>query len=139
MTPSADFFLAESDFQSAVSACDASPRRGGIPPHDKTPEKALLVSGLVSIGKTRPEIARAIGVAQSTLYAIYFSELGVGSVRRGRPQHVPSDANRALAARMRQAGACKMTIAMALGISQPTLRRAYADELLSKRKGTESE
>ncbi|MFC3698794.1 MULTISPECIES: helix-turn-helix domain-containing protein [Sphingobium] len=137
--PIGRLFLAESDFQSAVPACDTPPRRGGIPPHNKTPEKSLLVSDLVRSGKTRPAIARAIGVSQSTLYAIYFSELGVGSVPRGRPRHVPTDATRAQVARMRRAGASKMTIAKALGVSEPTLRRAYADELFSKRKGTESE
>lgn len=51
--PIGRLFLAESDFQSAVPACDTPPRRGGIPPHNKTPEKSLLVSDLVRSGKTR--------------------------------------------------------------------------------------
>lgn len=127
--PSAEFFFTGGSSEGGSDGVLARPNRGGIPRHSKTDENTLLVSDLVKAGQTRAAIALAIGIAESTLYAIYFSELRVGSVQRGRPRHVPTDANRALVARMRRAGASKMTIAKALGVSEPTLRRAYPDQL----------
>ena len=52
-----------------------------------------------------------------------------GAGRRGRPMHIPSAATRRMVLELREAGRSQTEIAMALGISGPTLRLNYPAEL----------
>lgn len=49
--------------------------------------------------------------------------------RLGRPRHLPSEASRALVAKLREGGATQVEIAEVIGLSLPTLRLNYPTEL----------
>ena len=49
--------------------------------------------------------------------------------KRGRPRYLPSAADRALVIKLHRDGASQPVIARALGITEPTLRLNYHNEL----------
>lgn len=93
--------------------------------HIKTTKNANKVKELAKSGLSRIEIAKAIGIATSTLYCLYFPELKVRRGFPGRHRFTPTDAARRQIAAMRRGGALQRDIAKALGISEPTLRRHF--------------
>ena len=120
--PFADFFLGAVNFDLFGNPVEAVDKEGDGRRHIKTEENALKVSSLARSGLSRVEIAAAMGIAASTLYAIYFPELGVRAGCPGRRRFQPSDADRLTVAVLRAAGKAQRDIAKALGISEPTLR-----------------
>lgn len=118
----ADFFLGAVNFDLFGQPIEGFDRAGDGRRHIKTEENSRKVSELASSGLSRVEIAAAIGIAPSTLYAIYFPELGVRAGCPGRRRFQPSDADRRTVAVLRAAGKAQQEIAKALGISEPTLR-----------------
>ena len=118
----ADFFPGAVNFDLFGNPVEAFDRAGDGRRHIKTEENALKVSELAASGLSRAEIAAAMGVAPSTLYAIYFPELGVRAGCPGRRRFQPSDADRQTVAVLRAAGKGQREIARALGVSEPTLR-----------------
>lgn len=118
----ADFFPVAVNFDLFGNPVEAIDRAGDGRRHVKTDENSSNVKRLASSGLNRVEIAAAIGVAPSTLYAIYFPELGVRAGCPGRRRFQPSDADREQVAILRAAGRGQREIARALGISEPTLR-----------------
>lgn len=97
-------------------------------------ELRIAIARLAGAGLTRAEIARQVGIGESTLYANYFPEIGGQRGQPGRRRHQPDDRTRAIVRALRENGASHITIARAIGISEPTLRRAYAQELHPQRK-----
>lgn len=84
---------------------------------------------LAAEGLTRAAIAQRVGIAESTLYLNYFSEIGVRPGRPGRRAHAPSQASRRLVADRAAHGLALADIAAELGLSAPTLRKHYRAEL----------
>lgn len=121
-------------------------RRRGRPPHQPTDESRALVVAMVSRGAPVEEIARAVGVAESTLRGHYRAELATPRPQAalpgiappdpqpprpnsGRPEHVASEETRERVAILSAARMPAWQIARAIGISEPTLRFHYAEAL----------
>jgi len=103
------------------------------------------------VGEDRPveAIAEALGISRPTLRAHYAAELATPrpqmdlglapkaplprraprTDRGGRPQHVPSDETRERVEVLLAGGMLAWQISQALGISEPTLREHYGDQL----------
>lgn len=128
----ADFFHAGENFElfapddASIERPQAACKRRVI---DKSAESRAEISRLAAAGITRVEIAKRMGMAASSLYANFFPELGGRPFCPGRRRHEPSELTRAQVRGLRHAGEPLSRIAAAIGISQPTLRRAYAAEL----------
>lgn len=52
--------------------------------------------------------------------------------KKGRPRHTATDALRAQVAKLHREGRSQPEISRAIGITEPTLRRHYPDEIESK-------
>ncbi len=128
----ADFFAVERNFDlfgetisTANTLMGASAGRGS----KKTDQMSAAVRQLAREGLTRRAIAKQVGLAESTLYANYFSEIAGRRGEPGRRQHRRTMERAATVARMFQDGLPRSAIADALGISLPTLRLHYRKEL----------
>lgn len=135
-----DFFVGDQNFDLFGHPVDAQGKAiGAAEPRrpQKTAAMAKAVQRLAEAGLTRRQIAGELGVGESTLYQNYFREIGGRRGQPGRRLHEPSDAQRQIVRDMRARGAAHHAIAVKLGVSQPTLRRAYANELShAKLKGS---
>lgn len=106
--------------------------RGGRSQRADRPETLRLretIRQLAAAGLTRVEIAKHAGVGESTLYQNFFAEIGVRSGCPGRRAHAPSLAQRRLVKLRAAAGATPSEIAAELGLSPPTVRKHYRNEL----------
>ena len=103
-------------------------QRGGIPRHVLTPESILRVNALKAAGNTQESIARALGIGVSTL-AIYYFPGHAAKPPMGRRRHAPTLQTRKIVRRAILAGMKQAKVAKLLGISVPTLRLYYRDEL----------
>lgn len=132
----ADFFVAGENFElfadlpALTERPQASSKRRSI---NKSAESRAEIVRLTAAGFTRLETAKRMGMAASTLYANFFSEIGGRSCRPGRRRHVPSEGTRNQVRALRHSGETLKRIAAAIGISEPTLRRAYAVELTARK------
>lgn len=104
------------------------PQRGGIPRHVPTAETKLLANQLKSAGETQEAIARALGIAPST-FAIHYNASAVASRSKGRRRHAPTPATRKIVRRAILGGMPVARVAKLIGVSVPTLRLHYGDEL----------
>lgn len=127
--PFADFFSDAVNFDLFGNPIDVVDRAGDGRRQIRTEENSRKVIELVSSGLSRVEVAAAMGIAPSTLYALFFSEIGCQRGRPGRRAHQPDRLSRRMVAEMRRVGAPQRAIAASLNLSIPTLRRAYAAEL----------
>lgn len=131
-----DFFLAGENFElfadlpALTERPQAASKRHAI---DKSAENRAEIARLAAAGFTRLEIAKKMGMAESSLYANFFSEIGGRPRCPGRRRHKASEGTRTQVRDLRQAGKTLTQIAAAIGISEPTLRRAYATELASRK------
>ena len=133
----ADFFVADENLRTVGDPpIPTGARRAGLGRGVpcRSSELAEAVQRLAAAGLTRLKIAQELGIGVSTLYANFLNELGGCPRRPGRRRVEPSDADRAHITAMRAAGATQMAIAEALGVSEPTLRLIYSDELGSNSK-----
>lgn len=135
--PRADFFPSALNFDlfgDLAPSCDppARPSRRRATPGSI--ELRITIARLSGAGLTRAEIARQAGIGESTLYANYFPEIGGQRGKPGRRPHQPDERNRAIVRALRAGGMSQIKIAAAIGISEPTLRRAYAQELRSQER-----
>lgn len=105
-------------------------QRGGIPRHVPTAESMLLVKELKAAGETQEAIARALGIGTSTLATHYFPS-DRASPPMGRRRHAPTSATRKIVRRAILGGMTQAKVAKLIGISVPTLRLYYRDELLA--------
>ena len=106
-------------------------QRGGIPRHIPTPESILLANELKAAGETQEAIAGALGIGISTLATHYFPS-HVASPPIGRRRHAPTLATRKIVRRAILGGMTQARVAKLIGISVPTLRLYYRDELQPK-------
>ncbi|WP_278984692.1 hypothetical protein [Sphingobium yanoikuyae] len=132
----ADFFPAGENFElfanlgAQSGRPQAASKRRAI---DRSAESRTEIARLAAGGFTRLEIAKRMGMAPSSLYANFFSEIGGHPRRPGRRRHVPSEGTRTQVRALRLSGKTLKRIAAAIGISEPTLRRAYAVELTARK------
>lgn len=117
--PQFDFFEARPE---------PSRQRGGIPRHVPTPESMLLVKELKAAGATQETIARALGIGTSTLGTHYFPRSSANQPM-GRRRHAPTLATRKIVRRAILSGMTQAKVAKLIGITVPTLRLYYRDEL----------
>jgi hypothetical protein len=103
-------------------------QRGGIPRHVPTPESRLLVSELKAAGLNQEAIARKLGISRNTLAIYYFPAL-VACPPMGRRRHAPTAETRTIVRRAIRSGMGRAKVAKLIGISLPTLRLHYRDEL----------
>ncbi len=128
---------------------DATPPRSpGRPPHVPTDETRAQVADLVSRDANIATIAAAIGISEPTLHLHYAVELASrpqlnfpfaeipaaqparpSSQPQGRPAHEPTPESREQVEILVASGMRAWQIAAAIGITEPTLNRHYADEL----------
>lgn len=111
-------------------------QRGGIPRHVPTAESRLLVNELRAAGQTQVAIAEALGISPST-FAIHYLDSSLSSPRRGRRRHAPTSATRKIVRRAMEGGMKQAEAAKLLGISLPTLRLNYPEELGSNSTAAE--
>lgn len=128
---SADFFTGDGNFDLLGHPIGASRSAAKGRPIIHSDELGRNISHLVEVGLTRAEIAKVVGMSEASLYAEFFAEAGVRQGKPGRRRHEPSSAGRSLVSRRCAAGASRKQIASALGISLPTLRLHYREELKS--------
>ena len=107
---------------------EPSRHRVGRKPHVPTPEQMLLANELKAAGATWPTIARALGVCVNTVARHYFPST-VASPPKGRRRHAPTPATRKIVRRAILGGMPVARVAKLIGISVPTLRLHYGDEL----------
>lgn len=132
-----DFFPSEPNFDLFGDLAPPCGPRERPSKHRVTPgsiELRIAIARLAGAGLTRAEIARQVGIGESTLYANYFPEIGGQRGKPGRRRHQPDERTRAIVRALRMNGASHLRIAEAIGISEPTLRRAYSQELQPRRK-----
>lgn len=103
-------------------------QRVGRKPHVPTPEQMLLANELKAAGATWPTIARALGVCVNTVARHYFPST-VASPPKGRRRHAPTPATRKIVRRAILGGMPVARVAKLIGVSVPTLRLHYGDEL----------
>ncbi len=104
-------------------------QRGGIPRHVPTAESKLKVREMQAAGETQEAIARALGIGTSTLAKYYFPSV-VSNPPMGRRRHAPTPARRDVVRRAIRIGLTQAQVARLLGITVPTLRLHYRDEML---------
>lgn len=97
-------------------------------PHSPTPEQRLLANELKAAGATWPTIARALGVCVNTVARHYFPST-VASPPKGRRRHAPTPATRKIVRRAILGGMPVARVAKLIGVSVPTLRLHYGNEL----------
>jgi hypothetical protein len=111
---------------------DATPeppcQHGGIPRHVPTAETVLLVSEMKAAGATQEMIARTLGIGTSTLATHYFPSR-MANPPMGRRRHKPTKATRDVVRRAIRAGFTLPKVAKLIGVSLPTLRLYYRNEL----------
>lgn len=105
-----------------------SRQRVGRKPHIPTPEQRLLANELKASGATWPTIARALGVCVNTVARHYFPS-AMASPPKGRRRHAPTPATRKIVRRAILGGMPVAQVAKLIGVSVPTLRLHYGDEL----------
>lgn len=107
---------------------------------------------LVEADRPIAEIAIALSISEPTLRSHYGAELAAqrpqitfpfaepetpkrrpARPRAGRPEHVPTEETREQVSILLAGGLAAWQIAVAIGISEPTLRERYAEELASGR------
>lgn len=132
-------------------------RKRGRPPHRPTPELQARVTKLTAEGSAAGVIAGLIGISEPTLRLHYEAELSQNkpqmallpadgeALRRtrrahggGRPMHVPTAETREQVEVLSAGGMFAWQIAGYLGISEPTLRLHYEQEILigaARKKG----
>jgi hypothetical protein len=103
-------------------------QRVGRKPHVPTPEQMLLANELKASGATWPTIARALGVCVNTVARHYFPST-VASPPKGRRRHTPTPATRKIVRRAILGGMPLARVAKLIGVSVPTLRLHYGNEL----------
>lgn len=103
-------------------------QRGGIPRHVPTAQRCLLVNELKAAGETQEAIARALGIGTSALATHYFSS-DLANPPMGRRRHAPTPATRRIVRRAILGGMTQAKVAGLIGVSAPTLRLYYRDEL----------
>lgn len=124
---------------------DAPPRRRGRPRHEPSDETRALVTKMVGEGASVDAIAAAVDVSEPTLRLYYAAELSAERPQKkfpfaadrqvaarpgaGRPEHVPSADQRVRVEILAAARWPQWRIAQAIGVSEPTLRECYAQEL----------
>ena len=107
---------------------EPSRQRVGRKPHIPTPEQMLLANELKASGATWPTIARILGVCVNTLARHYFPS-NLASPPKGRRRHSPTPARRKIVRRAILGGMTPAEVAKLIGISVPTLRLHYQDEV----------
>ena len=107
---------------------DPSRQRVGRKPHIPTLEQMLLANELKASGATWPTIARTLGVCVNTLARHYFPS-NLARPPKGRRRHTPTPARRKIVRRAILGGIAPAEVAKLIGISVPTLRLHYRDEL----------
>ena len=107
---------------------EPSRQRVGRKPHVPTPEQMLLANGLKAAGATWPTIARALGVCVNTVARHYFPS-NLAEPPKGRRRHSPTPARRKIVRRAILGGMTPAEVAKLIGISVPTLRLHYQDEV----------
>ncbi|WP_338245264.1 hypothetical protein [Aurantiacibacter hainanensis] len=124
-------------------------RRVGRKPHLPSPELQARIRELRQQSNPRlsiVQIAQLVGVSKSTLFRHHADQIGsiskagirahgaaaVERPPRGRPRHRPTPEQRAQVRRELRAGCSLDEIARHLGISVPTLKRRYGDDLVSR-------
>lgn len=107
---------------------EPSRQRVGRKPHVPTPEQLLLANELKASGATWPTIARALGVCVSTIATHYFPS-DLARPPMGRRRHAPTLGTRKIVRRAIISGMTQAKVAKLIGISVPTLRLYYRDEL----------
>lgn len=103
-------------------------QRGGLPRHVPTPETMLLVNDLKAAGETQVAIARALGIGVSTFEKHYLAR-NPASQPIGRKRHSPTQETRKVVRRAVLSGMTQAKVAKLIGISVPTLRLHYPNEL----------
>lgn len=103
-------------------------QRVGRKPHVPAPEQLLLANELKAAGATWPTIARALGVCVNTVARHYFPST-VTSPPKGRRRHVPTPATRKIVRRAILGRMPVSRVAKLIGVSVPTLRLHYGNEL----------
>jgi transcriptional regulator with XRE-family HTH domain len=88
----------------------------------------LLANELKAAGETQEAIARALGIGTNTLATHYFPS-GLASPPMGRRRHAPTLATRTIVRRAILGGMTQAKVAKLIGVSAPTLRLHYRDEL----------
>ena len=101
-------------------------RRGR--PHIPTPKQRLLANELKASGATRPTIARALSVCVNTVARHYFPS-AVACPPKGRRRHAPTPATRKIVRRAILGGMSVARVDKLIGVSVPTLRLHYGNEL----------
>ena len=107
---------------------EPSRQRAGTKPHIPTPEQMLLANELKAAGATWPTIARTLGVCVNTIARHYFPS-NLARPPKGRRRHSPTPARRKIVRRAILGGMTPAEVAKLIGISVPTLRLHYRDEL----------
>jgi len=107
---------------------ESSRQRVGRKPQVLTPEQMLIANELKAAGATWPTIARALGVSVNTVARHYFPST-VASPPKGRRRHAPTLTTRKIVRRAILGGMPVARVAKLIGISVPTLRLHYGDEL----------
>lgn len=103
----------------------------GRPPHVPTPEQLLIANELKASGKGWAFIARALGVSKNTVARYYFPSK-LAKPPKGRRRHSPTLATRKFVRRAIRGGMTRVAVAKLIGISVPTLKLHYPDELQRK-------
>ncbi|WP_310534646.1 hypothetical protein [Novosphingobium sp.] len=103
-------------------------QRGGIPRHVPTLESMLLANEMKAAGATWAEITQALGICSSTLATHYFPS-PLANPPMGRRRHSPTSATRIIVRRAIDGGMTQAKVAKLLGVSVPTLRLYYRNEL----------
>jgi DNA invertase Pin-like site-specific DNA recombinase len=107
---------------------ETSRQRVGRKPHVPSLDQMLLAKELKAAGATWPEIGRALGVSRCTLARHYFPS-AVTNPPKGRRRHAPTPATRKIVQRAILGGMPVARVAKLIGVSVPTLRLHYGDEL----------
>lgn len=128
----ADFILGEEDFDLFGEPVRHGIRHGGLVRHLRTRELSNKISQLVEFGVSQKAIARSVGIAYSTLTRYYFRELNQRAGKPGRRQHQATPQRQRSVARLVSEGRSQAIIAAELGITVPTLRRHYMDQLKAR-------
>lgn len=128
----ADFFLAGENFELFAELPTLTERPHAAckrRPIDKSAESRAEIARLAAAGFTRLEIAKKMGMAESSLYANFFPEIGGRTSCPGRRPHLPTSDQRRLVEARAAAGVPVDMIAAELRLSAPTVRKHYRDEL----------
>lgn len=137
----AEFFSADGNFDlfgNPVSQAKHPRSRSQRAADRRTPELRQAIRKLAEAGVTRAQIARHVGIGETTLYHNYFSEIGCRPGKVGRMQHDATADRRRVVCALAEQGSSQREIAAALGITIPTLTRHYRANLsrsIDDRKG----